>query len=167
MSASPLFTDITASVSLNISHQENTYEDFSLEPLALHRFSRNGPQLASRDMNGNGLEDFWMSGAASVACKLFFQQKDGKFFRKDMPDPGFKDVQGLLFDVDNDEDLDLYLVSGGNEYNPLKAIYQDRLYLNDGCGNFTRSKESMPVEYASGSYVLPADFDGDGETKIL
>jgi hypothetical protein len=167
MSASPLFTDITASSGLNVSHQENKYEDFNLEPLVPHRFSRNGPQLASGDMDGDGLEDFWMSGAASIAGKLFFQQKDGKFISKDMPDPGFEDAQGLLFDADNDEDLDLYVVSGGNEYNPLTAPYQDRLYLNDGRGNFTRSKESMPVEYASGSCVQPADFDGDGDMDLF
>jgi hypothetical protein len=167
MSASPHFTDITAFSGLNVSHQENTYEDFNLEPLVPHRFSRNGPQLASGDMDGDGLEDFWMSGAASIAGKLFFQQKDGKFISKDMPDPGFEDAQGSLFDADNDQDLDLYVVSGGNEYNPLTATYQDRLYLNDGSGNFTRSKESIPVEYASGSCVLPADFDGDGDTDLF
>jgi hypothetical protein len=84
-----------------------------------------------------------------------------------MPDQGFEDAHGLLFDADNDEDLDLYVVSGGNEYNPLTAPYQDRLYLNDGRGNFTHSKESIPVEYASGGCVVPADFDGDGDTVFI
>ncbi|QHT67380.1 VCBS repeat-containing protein [Rhodocytophaga rosea] len=167
MSASPLFTDITASAGLDIIHQENKFEDFNLEPLVPHRFSRNGPQLASGDMNGDELQDFWMSGAASIAGKLFFQQNDGTFISKDMPDPGFEDAQGSLFDADNDKDLDLYVVSGGNEYNPLTATYQDRLYLNDGRGNFIRSERSMPVEYASGSCVQPADFDGDGDTDLF
>jgi hypothetical protein len=167
MSASPLFTDITASLGLNVSHQENKYEDFNLEPLLPHRFSRNGPQLASGDINGDGLEDFWMSGSASIAGKLFFQQRGGSFVSKDMPDPGFEDAQGLLFDADNDQDLDLYAVSGGNEYNPLTAPYQDRLYLNDGRGNLTHNKENIPIEYASGSCVQPADFDGDGDTDLF
>jgi hypothetical protein len=163
----PLFTDITAASGFSESHQENRYEDFNLEPLLPHRFSRNGPRLAAGDVDGNGLDDFWMSGSASVAGKLFLQQKNGPFIRRDLPDPGYEDAGGALFDADNDGDLDLYVVSGGNEYNPLTAPYQDRLYLNDGRGHFTRRTQSVPTEYASGSVVAAADFDRDGDTDLF
>jgi hypothetical protein len=163
----PLFTDITAASGLSASHQENRYEDFNLEPLLPHRFSRNGPRLAAGDVNGDGLDDFWMSGSASVAGKLFLQGQHGQFTRRDMPDPGYEDAGGALFDADRDGDLDLYVVSGGNEYNPLTAPYQDRLYLNDGRGHFTRRAESVPVEYASGGVVAAADFDQDGDTDLF
>ncbi|MCU0353821.1 MAG: VCBS repeat-containing protein [Cytophagales bacterium] len=163
----PLFTDITASVGLKATHQENNYEEFNIEPLLPHRFSQNGPQLASGDINGDGLDDFWMSGSASIAGKLFFQQKNGSFVSRDMPDPGFEDAGGKFFDADNDKDLDLYVVSGGNEYNPLTAPYQDRLYVNDGRGNFTLNPAAVPVEYASGSCVVAEDFDRDGDLDLF
>jgi len=162
-----LFTEVTAAAGLAESHRENRYEDFNLEPLLPHRFSRNGPRLAAGDVDGDGLDDCWMSGSASVAGKLFLQGKNGTFTSRDMPDPGYEDAGGALFDADNDGDLDLYVVSGGNEYNPLTAPYQDRLYLNDGRGHFTRRAESVPTEYASGSVVAAADFDRDGDTDLF
>ena len=163
----PLFTDITAASGLSESHRENRYEDFNAEPLLPHRFSRSGPRLAAGDVDGDGLDDFWMSGSASVAGKLFLQGQNGTFASRDMPDPGYEDAGGALFDADGDGDLDLYVVSGGNEYNPLTAPYQDRLYLNDGRGHFTRRTESVPTEYASGGAVAAADFDRDGDTDLF
>ena len=167
ISKAPVFTDITAKSGIDFTHQEDAFEDFNLEPLLPHRFSRNGPYLASGDVDGNGLEDFWMGGAARIAGKLFLQQKGGRFTAKDMPDPGFEDAEGLLFDADGDRDLDLHVVSGGNEYNPLTATYQDRLYFNDGKGNFELNPAALPVEYASGSCVKACDFDRDGDLDLF
>jgi hypothetical protein len=162
-----LLKDITSQTGIDFIHTENKFEDFDHEPLLPHRYSRNGPYLASGDIDGNGLEDFWMGGPAKINGKIFLQQPDGKFINKDMPDPGYEDAGGLLFDADGDKDLDLYVVSGGNEYNPLSAPYQDRLYINDGKGNFKRDPAALPVEHTSGSCVIGNDFDKDGDTDLF
>lgn len=163
----PLFATQNSPSALEYMHQENQYEDFNNEPLLPHRFSKSGPYLAVGDVNNDGRDDFWVGGPARTAGKLFVQQPNGRFESKEMPDPGFEDQQGLFFDADNDKDLDLYVVSGGNEYQPLTATYQDRLYLNDGKGNFARKKEAIPVEYASGQCVKAADFDRDGDVDLF
>jgi len=163
----PIFASHNGLEVIEYIHQENQYEDFNNEPLLPHRFSRNGPYLAVGDVNSDGRDDFWVGGPAREAGKLFLQQPNGRLESREMPDPGFEDQQGVFFDADNDKDLDLYIVSGGNEYQPLTATYQDRLYLNDGKGNFSRSKEAIPIEYASGLCVKSADFDRDGDIDLF
>jgi len=151
----------------DFTHQENPYEDYDLEPMLPHRFSRQGPCVVAGDVDGDGLDDLFLGGPARTAGTLFLQRKGGSFLKKEMPDPGYEDAGAALFDADGDGDLDLYVVSGGSEYNPLTATYQDRLYFNDGRGNFTRQKAALPVEYASGSCVVPQDFDGDGDLDLF
>lgn len=132
-----------------------------------HRYSRNGPHIATGDVDGNGLEDFYIGGAAGNAGQLFLQQTGKKFAIKEMPDAGFEDMGTLFFDADGDQDLDLYVVSGGSEYNALTATYQDRLYLNDGKGNFTKAPEALPAMLTSGSCVVAADYDQDGDLDLF
>ncbi|GAB2591958.1 VCBS repeat-containing protein [Spirosoma areae] len=161
------FQTLAVQSGLSFVHSENDYEDFNNEPLLPHRFSHGGPYLATGDLNGDGRQDIWAGGPARTAGSLFFQQANGQFTQRLMPDPGFEDQGGVLFDADGDKDLDLFVVSGGNEYNPLTAAYQDRLYINDGKGNLSRRKESVPVEYASGSCARAADFDRDGDVDLF
>ena len=163
----PLFLSHSSAEGISYRHTEHQYEDFNNEPLLPHRFSQNGPFLAVGDVNGDRRDDFWVGGPALIAGELFIQQANGQFQSRKMPDEGFEDQQGLFFDADGDKDLDLYIVSGGNEYNPLTAAYQDRLYINDGTGNFSRRKEALPTEYASGQCVKAADFDRDGDLDLF
>ncbi|MEO6288209.1 MAG: VCBS repeat-containing protein [Dyadobacter sp.] len=165
--SSTLFENVNISSLKEYVHQENQYEDFNNEPLLPYRFSRNGPFMAVADIDKNGLDDFWIGGPAGTVGKLFCQQANGTFISKDLGDPGFEDQEGAFFDADGDKDMDLYVVSGGNEYNALTAAYQDRLYLNDGNGNFTRSKKAIPIEFSSGKCVKPADFDNDGDMDLF
>ena len=162
-----IFSEITSTSQINFTHHENSFEDFNLEPLLPYRFSRNGPYTAVGDIDGNGLDDFWVGGPASIPGKIFYQQKNKRFIIKDLPDKGFEDMGGVLFDADNDRDLDLYVVSGGSEYNPFTATYQDRLYFNDGKGNLKRSESSLPSEFSSGSCVKACDFDKDGDLDLF
>jgi hypothetical protein len=163
----PVFTNTTSSTSIQFTHYQKPFEDFTHEPLLPHRFSVNGPYIAAGDVDNNGFEDLWIGGPAKVSGKLFLQQATGTFLEREMPDSGYADMGGAFFDADGDEDLDLYVVSGGNVYNPLTAPYQDRLYLNDSKGNFVLTRDALPREYSSGSLVAANDFDNDGDVDLF
>jgi hypothetical protein len=152
-------------------HRENPYEDFNRERLLPHRLSTQGPCLAIGDVDGNGVEDVYIGGAMGQAGALFIQAKDGGFRNSAQPDfeadKDFEDTGCLLFDADGDHDLDLYVVSGGNEQPAGSDHYQDRLYLNDGKGHFTRSLDALPKETSSGAAIQAFDYDGDGDLDLF
>ena len=127
-----------------------------------YKLSNLGPALAKGDVNGDGLEDFFVGGAKGQLGQLFLQQQNGQFTATNWNDnPNYEDVDALFFDADGDGDQDLYVVSGDTE-NPLgDPIYQDRLYNNDGKGNFSIAANDLPLISSSGSSVSAYDFDTD------
>ncbi len=154
---------------INFLHKETPYTDFNIQPLLPHKFSMAGPGIAVGDMNGDKLDDFFIGGAYNQSGELFFQQANGKFTSRQL-DVGKKyeeDMGSLLFDADNDNDLDLYVVSGGNEFADASMYYQDRLYFNDGKGNFTIDRQALPRNFTSGSCVTASDFDADGDLDLF
>ena len=168
----PLFTDVTNQAGLDFTHRENGYVDFKSEPLALIQRSRLGPKMARGDVNGDGFEDVFIGGAANQSGQLFFMRSSGQFvsasFQPWQQDAACEDTGSLLFDADTDGDLDLYVVSGGSEFPQGAPALQDRLYLNDSQGHFTKAPAgSIPNEYASGSCVTAADFDHDGDLDLF
>ena len=163
----PLLQELSQRSAPDHRHRENDFADFKLEPMLPHKLSQSGPGLAVGDVNGDGLDDFWTGGAHQQPGYIFLQQAGGNFVKQALPDEKFEDVGGLLFDADQDGDLDLYVVSGGSEFNANTAAYQDRLYLNDGSGNFIRDAQALPRLYSSGSCVSAADFDQDGDLDLF
>jgi len=155
----PLFSDITDRLPISYKHAENTFFDFGREPLMPHLLSTEGPALAVGDVNGDGRDDIYVGGAKWQAGALFLQDASGRFHP--VPQPAFRadsldeDVDAALFDADGDGDLDLYVVSGGNEFWE-GAPLRDRLYLNDGHGNFTRSPDALPGFAHNGSCIVPS-----------
>src|SRR5690606_26197680 len=135
-----------------------------------HKFSQAGPGISVGDMNGDGREDFIVGGSADFDAVLFTQNADGSFSEKPLTktaDRKSEDEGLLLFDDDGDGDLDLYCVSGSYEGEAGQAHYQDRLYINDGEGNFTLAIDALPPTLASGSCVRAADLDGDGDLDLF
>jgi hypothetical protein len=167
----PLFTDATAKLGVDYVHTENEYEDFKKEILLPHKLSRYGPGLAVADVNGDGLEDFFVSGATRSSGALYLQTAN-KTFLKAPQQAWEKDLNSeilgvLFFDADGDGDPDLYSVSGGNEFKKDDPLLADYLYLNDGKGNFSKAEGALPDDKTSGSCVTAGDYDGDGDLDLF
>ena len=151
-------------------HVSPETNDFKEQPLLPNMISYNGPRTATADINKDGLEDIFVCGAQGQPGKLFIQQKDGSF--KEDAQPDFiqdalsDDIDAVFFDADNDGDQDLYVVSGGYNFNQGDKELQDRLYINTN-GKFYKSIQSLPVESLSGSCVRVSDIDNDGDVDIF
>lgn len=161
-----LFVEVSKKKGINFVHLEIPYNDFKVDPLLPWQFSKLGPCIAVGDVNGDDLDDFYVGGSSNEVGMLFKQSREGQFTQEVISDRAFEDTGALFFDADNDGDLDLYVVSGGSEFGDARA-YQDRLYENDGIGNFTRKVQALPLIKATGSCVVAGDFDGDGDDDLF
>jgi enediyne biosynthesis protein E4 len=170
-SATQLLEEATEKYEIKFIHRENIYYDFYKESLIPFQVSSEGPHIATGDVTGDGLDDFYVGGARNQAGKLFIQKPDGRFRQLGTDafdaDSAFEDVDAAFFDADGDHDLDLYVVSGGNEFQSDAPNLSDRMYINDGNGNFRRDATSIPSMRDSKSCVRPSDFDGDGDMDLF
>ena len=154
---------------INYKHEENAFIDFRTQPLLPRMYSTQGPALAVGDVDGDGRADLFAGGAKTQAGELFVQTVDGKYTRRTQSafdnDRLSEDVDAEFFDADNDGDLDLFVASGGYEFLSSDKALQDRLYKNDGKGNFSRAQ--LPDYWSSTACVKPADIDNDGDLDVF
>tara|TARA_B100001057_G_scaffold18352_2_gene16955 strand:+ start:972 stop:4421 length:3450 start_codon:yes stop_codon:yes gene_type:complete len=161
-----LFQEIAQQINVEYKHEDMLFVDFKREPLIPRNYSFNGPSIAVADIDGDELDDFYISGSYPYSGKLFTQNKDGTF--DTIPAPFNKNHEGqasLFFDSDNDGDNDLYIVNGGSELFD-DGYYHDEFYTNDGRGNFNLS-DNIPKENVSGSCVIASDYDKDGDLDLF
>ncbi|MEO1049021.1 MAG: VCBS repeat-containing protein [Bacteroidota bacterium] len=167
----PFITEYGQSDTLSIAHQENEYDDFDKEYLMPHKLSTQGPGIAVGDINGDGLNDIYVCGANGQAGAIVVQNEVGKLAKLSQlaleVDKNFEDVDATFFDADKDGDVDLYVVSGGGEFPEGHQLLEDRLYLNDGGGNFSRATGSLAVSRLNGSCVTAIDYDNDGDHDLF
>ena len=153
----PVFSDVTSTVGLDFRHQENDFVDFDREPLMPKMVSREGPFVAVADVNGDGLDDFFIGGAKGQASALYLQRPNGTFVATNRAlfeaDKISEDLGAAFFDANGDGNLDLYVASGGNEFSDQAPALEDRLYLGNGHGGLTKAQGRLPPLYASGSRV--------------
>jgi len=153
----PLFRDVTSTVGLDFSQHENDFVDFDREPLIPKMVSREGPFVAVGDVNQDGLDDFFIGGAKGQPSALYVQRPNGTFVTTNQqlfaPDSISEDLGAAFFDANGDGNLDLYVVTGGNEFSDLAPALEDRLYLGDGHGNFKKATGRLPLLFTSGSRV--------------
>ena len=164
------FEEVSNKLNLNFTHKENQYFDFNRESLMPFKVSTEGPKIAVGDVNNDGKEDLYMGGAKGQSGELFLQNATGFINSKQVDfikDAIFEDVDAIFLDIDNDKDLDLYVVSGGNEFYENNVEQFDRIYRNDGKGNFKRDVSALPKMFSNKSCVRPFDFDKDGDLDLF
>ena len=165
----PIFSDVT-SKTLAYTHQESLFNDWDRDVLLKQKFSTQGPAMAVGDVNGDGLDDVYLGGGAGQKKQLFVQQASGQFKESTQADFNLdqttENTDAIFFDADGDKDLDLFIVTGSNEFEINAPELHDLLYLNDGKGNFKRDLR-FPTIFENGSCVTAADMDHDGDIDLF
>ncbi len=152
-------------------HTDPYFNDYDLQILLPHKLSQTGPGIAKGDVNGDNIEDVYLGGGHKQAGQLLYGNSKGGFSKKVLSvfqkDKEHEDVGATFFDADNDGDQDLYVVSGSYEFNTNPRLLVDRLYINDGNGNFNRSADAIPEVGIAGSVIVPSDYDNDGDIDLF
>ncbi|PIB37352.1 hypothetical protein BFP72_02195 [Reichenbachiella sp. 5M10] len=166
----PLMKEVTLEhLGEMLYHRENGFNDFHFQVLLPHKMSNFGPALAVGDIDGDGVEDLYIGAAAGRVGYIYRGLAEGGFAAREALEessPWHEDLDAAFFDADRDGDLDLYIVSGGNEFPEGHPNYQDRLFINEE-GKLIESSGVLPVQAESGACVRPYDYDGDGDLDLF
>ncbi len=166
-----LLSEVNNNLGINYRHEENEFDEFNEEVLLPHNVSQNGPFSVAGDVNNDGLDDLFIGGAVGQSGVLFLQNKEGQFIKNiSQPwqaDKLAEDLGCLFIDIDSDNDLDLYIASGGSEYDRGNVLLQDRIYINDGSGNFIKDNSVLPKIRESSQVVKASDIDADGDLDLF
>lgn len=161
---------IFSKVNSDYKHIDPYFNDYNYQVLLPHKLSQTGPAIAKADVNKDGIEDVYIGGGHGQIGQLVLGTQNGfriKSVSSFNLDKQKEDVGACFFDADNDGDQDLYVVSGSYEFYRNPRLLQDRLYLNNGKGDFKLAKNSLPEMLSAGSVVIPSDYDNDGDLDLF
>lgn len=161
-----IFKDIT-NQTINSSPKENLHTDYNNQRLLLRQYSRQGPCLVAANVDGQAGDEIFIGGARNQSSQILFEQTDGSWLAKTLNDEKTEATNALFVDIDNDGDSDLYVVNGSSEVRAGADYYQDKLYINDGKGNFEETINALPPMKTSTSVAVAFDFDKDGDQDIF
>lgn len=160
-----------SNLGINYTHVENEFDDYALQLLLPQKQSTKGTGVVRSDVNGDGLDDIFVGNAAGAPAAMYIQNSDGKFVPSNQAlwagEARYEDANALFLDVEGDGDMDLYVVSAGYELGENSPLLQDRLYVNNGAGIFSKSNNALPVMLTSGKGIAAGDYDKDGDTDIF
>lgn len=166
-----VLANATQDLKIDYMHKENEFDDFDREFLIPKELSNLGPGIAVGDVNGDGNDDFFIGGAKNQSGAIYTQNANGTFtktnFTAGTEDIQSEDMGAIFFDADGDADMDLYVASGGSDFPKDDPNLADRLYVNDGKGNYKWNKDALPKMIASGSTVVAQDYDKDGDMDLF
>lgn len=159
----------------NISHTENDFNEFDRDRLLYHMLSTQGPAFTAADLDNDGADDFYLGAAVGGTAQLHLSSHAGNFRAAHMSafeaDSLADIVDAIFLDADDDNDLDLFAVTGGTEnLSPslaLEDLYYENTGLRNGVPQFAKTKGRMPNLYGSGSCVRTNDFDRDGDVDLF
>ena len=168
----PIFTNITTKSRINYQHRDTDYADFNIQKLLPHKLSEYNPALAVGDINGDDMDDLVIGGNLTNPAQVFFQQKDGRFKQRNLLentkyDRPYLDGGVLVFDANGDKFPDVLMTSSGYKTAVNSPAYQDRLYINNGKGDFTLAKDALPVCFKSKLCVRAFDYNNDGKLDLF
>ena len=152
---------------INFTHKENFNNEYSKQPLLIRQYSQNSSCIATADIDGIPGQEIFIGGSMTVPGKIWFQDETGVYYPKQELDSIYEDSDAVFLDIDNDDDLDLYVSSGGNQFNENSPYYRDRIYLNNGNGYFTKAEDILPEFFQSTGCVKPIDIDHDNDIDLF
>jgi len=170
--ANAVFAETAAAHGLDHTSALRPFDEFTRQRLLPRRLNNLAPAIATADVNGDGITDIFVSGSAGQSSTLFLGQPDGKFVRaKSQPwaeAAEADDVGAVFLDVNGDGHPDLLIAAGGVQHDVGDPLLNDRLYLNDGHGNFTLAPAgTLPADGESTGAIATADFDHDGKIDVF
>lgn len=159
------------SLGIDYVQKENDFNDFSIQLLIPQKLSTKGTGVVTADVNGDGLDDFFVGNAKDATAAMYLQKPDGSFTKTNKTlwnsHAKYEDANALFFDADGDGDQDLYVVSAGYELPEYSPLLQDRIYTNNGTGNFSYTSNALPTMIVSGKSVTAGDYDADGDLDLF
>lgn len=168
----PLYADVTKDNIISYFHDENDFIDFDRDQLRFSSIASEGPKMAIGDVNHDGRADVFVCGATNSPGALFLSKANNTFQRTNNTlfenDKMSEDTDAVFVDIDADEDLDLLVASGGYQFPSSSFALANRIYINDGLGNFEKSSQVIPPSNLSNtSCIVPADIDLDGDIDLF